>query len=347
MYKKKSIYSQLVLFLKGTLIFVFSFAILDVFAQYDNELIEGRLEIYSRVYPEIDFKLLYQLSDYDQLLPLTKSLGEDLSNFDYEHPEELRITLVEAQEYRIQFLLNNGMGSTTMFKTPSSIAGKPYTCLITLSNPMSSQGDLAATFFMYDLDESILVSMPESLRIDNKDFSLYSLDHEVFHCIDVYTNGPLYLQTPDPIKVYCDRARAELRADIFAAMAHLSRQPEGRDFLTNLAHARTLNLLSWDVEHYTAEVLYELAERNLSTYTGDIKALVLQALRFAETRTPTYSDQVQFLTAAMVVVQKFGLDEAEILSDYAVLANEQPESDTVRDLSIKINNVTSAINATL
>lgn len=167
-------------------------AVVSVTAQSGNQLIEGLITIYTRAYPEIEFRLLNTMEDYDRLLPLTKSLGEDLSNLDYEHPKEVRITLVEAQQYRIATLLYHDVGSATLFKTPSAaVTEKPYTCLITSNRKLLDEDPLAATRFMYGLPETILESMPESLRISNHDLLLYAVDHEVFHCVDAYVNGPL------------------------------------------------------------------------------------------------------------------------------------------------------------
>ena len=98
-----------------------------------------------------------------------------------------------------------------------------------------------------------------------------SMSHEVFHCIDAYANGFLYPRTFDPIKVSLDRVRVELRADIFASLAHLSRQPNGMKFLKSLATARTVNMLSGNIEHYTSDVIYMLAESNERKISYDIK----------------------------------------------------------------------------
>ncbi|TNF99614.1 MAG: hypothetical protein EP297_05245 [Gammaproteobacteria bacterium] len=310
------------------------------------QLVEERIERYTQAYPEIEFKLLFTIDDYEQLVPFTKTFGNDLSNLDYEHPAELRTTLIDAQQHRIIMLLYNGMGSSTLFKTPSAVVTKkPYTCLLTLNHPVVNQKPITSTRFMFDLDEKTLNTMPESLHIDNQDFLLFTLDHEIFHCIDVYTNGPSYPQTTDPIKACSDRARAESRGDIYATLAHLSRKPGGNLFLANLANARTLNLLNWDVEHYTTEILLALANTSKLSTSEDIKTLMQQSMQLAEEMTPTHAEHLQFLAAAWHVVQKFGLDTDAIPDDYAILADERPDPDIVKSLSNEINTTISTIYA--
>jgi len=285
------------------------------------------------------------MKDYENLLPLTKSLGESLSNADYEHPEELRITLIEAQEYRIKTLLHNGMGSSTLFKTSdASVTKKPYTCLITWGDLLFNEDPLSATRFMYDLDETVLESMPVQLLIDNHDFLMFSIDHEVFHCIDAFTNGPMFLRTTDPTKSCCNRARSELRADTYAAMAHLSRHPDKKDFLLNIGNARTLNLLNWDVQHYTSERLYEISKIPGITVTQDIKTLVRQSLELANKLAPTYTDHRQFLVNLWAALRELGVDESVVPSDLEILAEEQPQEDKVKVICDKINKAHSAVH---
>ena len=102
--------------LRLLLVIVLSVEALSVSAQTGSFLVSERISQYRQAYPEIEFKLLYTMEDYDAILPLTESLGEDLSNPEYEHPEDARITLVEAQEYRIARLIDNDMSSATLLK---------------------------------------------------------------------------------------------------------------------------------------------------------------------------------------------------------------------------------------
>jgi len=330
---------------KGVLFIVLSFSVYSSSANTPTQLIDKQITLYRAAYPEIEFKLLYEMADFDQLMPLTHSLGEDLSNVDYEHPGDLRITLVEAQEYRIAFQLANGNGTATLFKTPNArITNKPYSCLITLSIPLLDEAASAATQFMYDIGDDTFKSIPESYYIDNQDFLAYSIDHEVFHCIDAYVNGSLYPRTLDPLKACLDRTRAEQRTEIFAAMAHLSRQPNGKRFLKNLATARTVNLLSGDVEHYTSEVLYKLAASSELNIKGDIKALAEESMLYAENKAPSYKDHQEFLVALRTVLEGYSVDVDTIFSDYPDLSTETPSHEKVEILRNAINDALTAIH---
>lgn len=328
----------------GLLLIVLLSLPFDVRSDTGAETIQNRLGDYQKAYTDIEFVLIDSAEDYGQLLPLTESLGEDVSNLDYQHPETMREELVEVQQYRIGVLLDSGSGSSTLFRTPNAkITSKPYSCLITLNQALLDNNPLAATSLMYGLDEQDLAAMPVELHIDNDRFLLYMLDHEVFHCVDGYMNGYLYPQTSDPLKANRDRSVAELRTEIFASMAHLTRNPGDSRLLRNLSRARTLGLLDWDVEHYTSPALQQLI-RQAKAYKPDIKSLALQATDFAEGVTPSFEDHVGFLVAAWAVVQEHGLTMEDIPPDYATLQQYQPDPARVRAISDDLDKVITAIS---
>ena len=315
------------------------------FAQATSQLIDDRISLYKKAYPQIEFILLHSKADFDQLLPLTSSLGKDLSNVDYEHPDSTRVGLIEAQEYRIALQLDIGNGTATLFKTPNArITNKPYTCLVTLNIPLLDDSALAASRFMYDMDDAALSSLSEPYLIDNKDFLVYSIDHEVFHCVDAYSNGFLFAMTQDPVKSSLDRSRAELRAEIFAAIAHLSRQPNGKRFLLNQAIARTLSLLSGDVEHYTSDVLIMLVESSEQNDTHDIKALVKKSMRLADDHAVSYAEYKQFLVDLRTVFEDFDIDTDTFFTEYPSVADESPSDKNVESLKNSLNIAISDIH---
>ena len=334
------------LILRAMLIIVMlSLFVPSSFAQATTQLIDEQILLYRKVYPEIEFIYLHSTTDFDQLLPLTGSLGKDLSNVDYEHPESARITLVEAQEYRIALQLKNGNGTATLFKTPNArITNKPYACLLTLNIPMLDESGLAASRFMYDMDDEALASLSELYLFDNQDFLVNSIDHEVFHCIDAYANGYIYPMTRDPIKSSLDRSRAELRAEIFSAMAHLNRQPNGKRFLLNQATARTLSLLSGDVEHYTSGALIMLVGSSKQNDTYDIKTLVKKSMHLAEDHTASYAEHKEFLVDLRIVLEEFDIDTDTLFTQFSGLADEVPSDKNVESLRNVINIVISDIH---
>ncbi len=307
-------------------------------------LIEKRINQFSQAYPEITFRLLHDIGDLEPLLPLAENMGDDLSNVDYEHPQDLRMTLVEVQEYRIALMLKNDMGSATLFRTPNQeLNDTPYLCMITLNRPLLAQDSLAATQFMYPLDETTLASVPKELQLNDLHFLLFSLDHELFHCINIYQNGPAFMQTADPVKANHDRKVSELRSEIFASIAHLARHPDNRELITGIATARTLNLLGGDAEHYSASVLYSLYAMEITTAEDDIGKLTKIALQLADSHTPTYAEYREHLVATRAAIKGFGIDPDALSDDYALLADDIPVPEKVEMITKQIMDALSAV----
>lgn len=317
---------------------------LSVFSQSRVQLINERLNDYRDAYPDIEFVLLNKSEDFDEIYPLSRSLGDTVVNLDYQHPEELRPQLIEVQEYRIELMLDEGVGSASLFGTPDArITSKPYSCLVTLNKSLLSNDRLAATRMMYNLEDEDMSMIPTEFYLDNKDFLLYAIDHEVFHCVDVYLNGFLYPQTFDPLKACNDRAVAELKAEVFSVMAHMSRADKSSTMLKNLANARTFSLLDWDVEHYTGDVINDLSGMGVQANPG-IRAMIMDALAYEESVRPSYDEYLAFLTAAWVVTQQYGLDRHDIPEECHVLEDYEPDPKKIIELSADISDVLQVMN---
>lgn len=311
----------------------------DAESKNAQHLIQNQLSRYQRAYPGIDFRLLSSPEDYAQLLPLEDVLGPGVTNLDYQHPEELRTTLVEAQEYRIGLMVENEMSSATLFHTPvEGTSGKQYICLITIApSLLGNTSSHVASEYLYDLSRRTIESMPKALRFIHQDVLLYTLNHEVFHCIDAYLSGFIYAQTEDSLKASYDRRKAEIRADIFASISHLSRKPSDHRFLANLALARTIQLLHGDTEHYSSDVLNLIESDYQPPRESDIEFLVNSALTLFEASTISYEEHKELLTAMYVINQRFGIATTET-SDNSPMAGEKPDPERVTALTDTINN---------
>ena len=205
---------------------------------------------------------------------------------------------------------------------------------------------LAATRMMYNFSEEDLELIPPKLQLDNREFLLYTVDHEVFHCVDAYMHGFMYPQTFDPLKACGDRAIAELKSEIFSAMAHVSRNGEKTGLLSSLAAARTLALLDWDVEHFTHDVLHDISRNQLTVYSN-INNLVPDAMEYFKEVRPTQEEYIDFLSAAWVVTQEYGLDKHEIPKECHVLEDHDPDPEKVAELAASIDSVLQAMSHSL
>jgi hypothetical protein len=127
-------------------------------------------------------------------------------------------------------------------------------------------------------------------------------------------------------------------------MAHLSRHPDKKDFLLNISNARTLNLLNWDVQHYTSERLHEISKIPDINITQDINSLVQQSTKLANKLAPTYTDHRQFLVDLWASLKVLGKDESVIPPDLVILKDKQPHEENVKVICDKINKAHSAVH---
>lgn len=230
-----------------TLIFLLATA--NCYATDLERLIDIHISEYESAYPDMDIVRLYHQSgmNYSQLKSL---LGESPENIDYDHPEDVKALLVEAQLDRIESLARDGMPSSTIFRRNNR--NHPYICIITLDPQIYNSGVYSATRFMFDLEEHQYKTIKQKYILSNKKFIYYALDHEIFHCIYSRVNGYTYPKTKSLTKSLYDRYHVEMLADLYAIMSHRHRYPGDEDFITSIRHAKTLNLLNWDITHYTA-----------------------------------------------------------------------------------------------
>jgi hypothetical protein len=177
-------------------------------------------------------------------------LGTRAANLDYEHRNESRGILVDLQVHRIGLMMESQSPSATLFDLgPDSRFPNPLVCVITL-DPEPFESDAIAAAHFLGVADTIATRGP----VDNREFLRFTVDHEVFHCLDAYANGPIYsMNSSDQVRMQ-EEQQAESRADYFAALSHLA---EGGDWklVRHLLLARQRGLQAGDSAHYTEPAL--------------------------------------------------------------------------------------------
>lgn len=285
------------------------------------------LHSYGTAYPDIEFIHLRGPADKTQIYPLLSSLGNGATNLDYEHPAKARQALLEAQAQRIHLLLKERLPSATLFKTASgSSITKPYVCVVTLDVDQFSSDPAAATRFFSDA----LSTNPDA-HIDNETFLYFAVDHEVFHCLDAYINGPTHPLTESEVSACYHEFRIEQRADLYAALVRRARSHTSDRFLKNLAMFRTLALVDWDLPHYTTPVLREALEvERTEIFSMDLRALVRYAMQRADQLVMSEERWWNFVAAAVEVSLAQGRGEGAFSPMFQELVSADRFADTIQ-----------------
>lgn len=259
-----------------------------------SRIVAQRLQYYRHAFPHLTFLWLCGEQDQAQLKVLPAMLGHGANDEDYAHPPYVRQTLLEAEFHRIATLLAHDMPSATLFHAGRlSAFSTPKVCVITLNSREFVADPLAASRFFLDrrhIPKALIIAPDAALR--------FTLDHEVFHCLDAYLNGPLFPITHSPARQQYAQLQAEMRADYYAALRHRLQTGDKR-FVRIFAKLRTFGLLDWDFEHYTRPALEAVLRQPLNTITDrSPRALAARARRAVRRLLPTFGSFLRWRAAA-------------------------------------------------
>ena len=307
-------------------------------ADYSAYDVDSRLREYARAFPEIQFVHLAGELDIDRALMLQQHLGPGARDLTYEHgPDEVDL-LIEAQIQRIALMLANELPSATLFSVEQSTEFEaPYVCVISLDSTLFRRDSWAATqLLLGDLDIAAEELVADA-KIDNERFFAFTLDHEVFHCLDAYLNGPTIRRTTTELDGCYEFFRSEQRAELFAALVSRARGDAPGDFLNSLAEYRTLALLDWDYMHYTVPALRSAQEPAHSDFAAlGLADLARYSSTFADAAVVARETFPGFLASAHHVAVSRG----------GVAASTAPEAGELRHVD-KDHKQVAALNSAL
>lgn len=258
------------------------------------------LNKYTVQFPEIHFLHLNGMQDEKSVLSLKNDIGLLAKDMTYEHGDEARELLIDAQSSRISMMIEYDMPSATLFRTgENNKYNKDYVCVITFDREFFDNNPHSATEILVGdviLDDKSILKNSE---LNSKKFSIFTLHHEVFHCLDAYINGPTIRMTKTELDNSYELFRSEQRADFFASLVYRSAHVKQLGFLNKLVHFRTLAILDWDIPHFTAPVISKAISLKRDLFHGyNFFELSLVSSRLADDHVMTLSEFKKFITAA-------------------------------------------------
>jgi len=303
------------------------------------DAVDRQLASYTRQVPEMEILRLYGRGGLNMLQMLPRFLGEAPSSVDYEHDASVRDVLMQLQMQRIETMLREGMPSATLFKVGNgSQFDHPYVCVITLDAEFfrrSPESVLALMTPNFNEASSSTTAMP---AMNVEDFLKFTVDHEMFHCLDAYFNGPTIQKTQDALKQHYQEYTNEARADAFASMAFMLEREQSSDFLEAFAAMRTLALLDMDLAHYTSDVITASMEASM---LGDVESTQMRVAvshLLASMATPTFEGFAMRIASAAQLVGRLGGDPSDMLNEIADQNLPNATDDTVATLHEALEN---------
>jgi len=302
---------------------------------------DRQLAEYARQVGDMGFLRLYGDRALQVIAALPAMLGEGAANVDYEHDATQREALLELQMQRIALMVREGIPSATLFKIGAgSRFEQRYLCVVTLDTKPLREDPAYASRFMAPASAADRLEGTGALLIRNEDFLQFTVDHEVFHCLDAYYNGPTIHKTRDSLQHLYNEYLNEARADAFASQSFRRRTAAPEEFLRMFAALRDLALVDMDLPHFTGDVIRQSIN---APAAGDAPwpSSMVTASRALAAASVLRADQFgAWVASAMLVPEQLGQPSAEppqVLGDEARL----PEAEDSTVVSL-LNNVLRA-----
>jgi len=229
-------------------------------SQFETEtIIHQRLEMYRDTFPDIAFVQAAGGSQWrDDYVALDTLLGEQSISLDYEHPPTLAVELNEVSKRRLAIMLRNNIVSASLFRTDgrSPLAGAPL-CIVTLNPQSFAKSRIDATADMLDLPHTALARIPKVRLLEPRDHLLFTIDHEIFHCLESALLGGAPMTTAQWGGEY-NLFRRENSADAFALAMHRRQSSSSAPYAQNIVLVRALWFFSSGPNYRTYESLREV-----------------------------------------------------------------------------------------
>jgi len=293
--------------------------------------VDRQLAAYARKVPELGFLRLYGKHAMQVVAMLPTMLGKGAFNVDYEHEASLRETLVELQQQRIARMVQDGLPSATLFKLGNGSSFKHgYLCVITLDTAPYRQDPAYASRLMLPASLDGPLADAGAPLVRNEDFLRFTADHEAFHCLDAYFNGPTIRKTREPIAdIYQDFVN-EARADAFASRSFTSSRGAADGFLARFAALRTLAVLDMDLTHTTGEIIERAAA--LPGAAPGIEQRVAASRSLVETLAPSPDRFAIRIASAQRLLERQGRVPGDELPVIEGLSLHRPNAATMASL---------------
>lgn len=299
--------------------------------------VDRQLARYSRLIPELGFLRIYGNKGAAFVSRLPGLLGNGAVNMDYSHDETLRQDLVDLQLYRITKMVEKNEPSATLFKLGKDSAfDHRYLCVVTINTRPFQHNPNYATRFMTSAIKPGLSLGRTKPYIRNEDFLRFTVDHEVFHCLNAYFNGAPFQSTSNTLKSHYEHYLNESKADAYASLMSNQARDHKKEFLARLSALRTQSLAAMDTFHASSDVI-DLASRVcLDVGLLEPEEVVHIATKLVNENSPGISDYGKYLATMIGAIERLGGDGREIRKDLDIASLPRPDEIKVTTLVARV-----------
>lgn len=280
----------------------------DIGHEEKLEILKQRFRLYNKTYPEIQFIHIDGGDDWrDDLATLLSLLGEKATSMDYEHPPELARDLMDANIARLEQMIKHDIVSAALFSlSEESISERPYMCVVTL-NPEAYIGDsVDALRYMLDLEPGLLSKVHPTRYLDTYEHLRFTIDHEVFHCLDSYLYGGAPM-TRQKLGGEYNLFRRESAADVYALGFQMRNAGTLSDYARNITHVRSMWLFTESPNRCTYDSMLKMYNSDpVKLSKLSLTDLVRKSVKIVENTIGDYEFYVRQRATAFKAAKKLG-----------------------------------------
>ena len=288
--------------------------------------VDQQLARYTRRIPEMGFLRIYGDKGARFTNQLAGLLGNGAENLDYAHEKEQRRDVVNLQLHRIARMVEQNLPSATLFKVGKDSAFEHrYLCVITLDTaPYRIDPDYATNLMTSDMH--LELSNSSTLPFfRNEDFLRFTVDHEVFHCLNAYFNGASFRKTSNGVTSHYDHFLSEAKADAYASLMFSQVPDRKKEFLHNMAAIRTQALAVTDTVHATSKIIRLSSGICLAVGMLEPEEVVYFATKLVNRNSPSLSEYGQHLANMVEAVKRLGGDAQELIKIFELDSLPRPD----------------------
>lgn len=274
-----------------------------------ERIVESRLIYYSSHYPDISFSVLDTAGDVERNMHiLARIVGDEPNPIDYAHPPDVRHTLLMVTLMRIKLMLEIEVGSATLFKPGSgALAKRKQVCVVTVNPWLIAANARVATRNLLEIPDAEFATIPPSHYLDPDSHLKFTLDHEIYHCLDSSINGPIPVSQRQYWGGYY-MLKHEAGADAFGLIMHIAEHNSITAFARMLKPVRGLAFLGEDPNHFTYLALDAVLKHDPAELANmDLESRFLLATRIRRQVVGSYDDYLRYARAAKQAMRQLGL----------------------------------------
>lgn len=278
-----------------------------------ERIVEQRRDFYNRHFREIQFVFLPGGTHWIDDIELTYLLlGYQPSSLVYEHPPELRQELMDVSIHQLVQMLREQMPYAALFRADQPMGWRENVCVISLDPVAVAADDRVATRFMFELDAATVERLPAGKRLPARPFLRYLIDHEVFHCLDAFYNGPQPMSQEQLWAQYYNYRR-ENGADAFALAMNRREAGDGSALQRIIRDYRAIAIVNGDPDHWTYDAIRQVQALPLEQWRErDMRAVLAEASGIRDALVADYPAYLSFRAAALQAMAELRADAAAV-----------------------------------